>query len=125
MSKCNEGIRIAASSADVRMWEIAAELGMADASLSRKMRNELSEKDKAKCFQIIDKLSARKAKSNFRLDFPKWHSSSEIPDEFHKEKLIDIDGTDISYYVSSWLLAKVKNPMDEKKLLPCRSIPQR
>jgi len=53
----NQDIREAASSAKVRLWQIAAELSMADCNFSRKLRHELSAEEKEKIFSIIKKLA--------------------------------------------------------------------
>lgn len=53
----NMDIREAASKAGVRLWQVADELGIVDNNLSRKLRYELPEGEKARIFAIIDKLS--------------------------------------------------------------------
>lgn len=53
----NQDVRRTAAGAGVKLWQIAAELGIADCSLSRKLRNELPQDQKEKIFAIIDKLS--------------------------------------------------------------------
>ena len=53
----NLDIRAAAVSAGVKLWRVADALGIADASLSRKLRKELSQEEKEKIFSIIRKLS--------------------------------------------------------------------
>ena len=53
----NLDIRAAAVSAGVRLWRVADALGIADASLSRKLRKELPQEEKEKIFSIIQKLS--------------------------------------------------------------------
>ena len=49
----NQDIRRAAAGAGVRLWQIAEALGIADCSLSRKLRKELSQEEKEKIFAII------------------------------------------------------------------------
>lgn len=53
----NQDIRRMAAGNGVRLWQIAKALGIADCSLSRKMRKELSQKEKEKIVRIIRELS--------------------------------------------------------------------
>ena len=53
----NLDIRAEAVSHGVRLWRVAEELGIADASLSRKLRKELPPEEKTKIFSIIQNLS--------------------------------------------------------------------
>lgn len=53
----NQDIRRSAAGAGVRLWQIADALGIADCSLSRKLRKELPQEEKAKIFSIIERLS--------------------------------------------------------------------
>ena len=53
----NQDIRRAAAAPGVRLWQIAEALGIADCSLSRKLRKELSAEEKERIFSIIKKLS--------------------------------------------------------------------
>ena len=53
----NQDIRRAAAGAGVKLWQIADALGIADCSLSRKLRKELSKDEKEKIFSIINRLS--------------------------------------------------------------------
>lgn len=53
----NQDIRRAAAGAGVKLWQIADALGIADCSLSRKLRKELSQEEKDKIFSIIKQLS--------------------------------------------------------------------
>lgn len=53
----NQDIRRMAAGNGVRLWQIAEALGIADCSLSRKMRKELSQKEKEKIVRIIRELS--------------------------------------------------------------------
>jgi len=53
----NKDIRRKAAGAGVKLWQIAYALGIADCSLSRKLRKELPPEEKQKIFSIIDKLS--------------------------------------------------------------------
>lgn len=53
----NIDIRKAAIEAGVKLWQIAEELGIADATLSRKLRRELSDKERERVMEIIRRLS--------------------------------------------------------------------
>lgn len=53
----NQDIRRAAAGAGVKLWQIAEALGIADCSLSRKLRRELPAEEKEKIFSIIRTLS--------------------------------------------------------------------
>lgn len=53
----NQDIRRTAAGAGVKLWQIAEALGIADCSLSRKLRKELPQEEKAKVFSIIERLS--------------------------------------------------------------------
>ncbi len=53
----NEAIRRFAAGNGVKLWQIADALGIADTSLSRKMRKELSPEEKEIIICIIQKLS--------------------------------------------------------------------
>ena len=57
MKIANEEIRKAVKGAGLLMWMVADELGIADHVLSRKLRYELSDKEKQTIYKIIDKLS--------------------------------------------------------------------
>ena len=52
----NTAIRIAVAGSGVKLWQIAEALGIADSSLSRKLRHELPTEEKAKILNIIDQL---------------------------------------------------------------------
>ena len=56
----NADIRTTAQEKGVRLWEIAEYLKISEPTLIRKMRKELSEKEKAVYFDIIEKLAAEK-----------------------------------------------------------------
>lgn len=58
----NLDIRRAAAAAGVRLWEVAERLGMADSSLSRKLRRELSDEDKARVYAAIAELAKEAAR---------------------------------------------------------------
>lgn len=53
----NQDVRRAAAGAGVKLWQIADALGIADCSLSRKLRKELPQEEKDKIFSIIERLS--------------------------------------------------------------------
>lgn len=53
----NQDIRRTAAGAGVKLWQIADALGIADCSLSRKLRKELPQEEKERIFEIIKDLS--------------------------------------------------------------------
>lgn len=53
----NQDIRRTAAGAGVKLWQIAEALGIADCSLSRKLRRELTPEEKDRVFAIIRDLS--------------------------------------------------------------------
>lgn len=55
----NTDIRRAAAANGVRLWEIAEALGIADSTLSKMLRKELSHEKKQDIIAIIDKLSSQ------------------------------------------------------------------
>lgn len=52
----NLDIREEAAAAGVKLWRIAESLGIADHVLSRRLRHELSDEDKARVREIIREL---------------------------------------------------------------------
>ena len=56
----NLQIRVQATEAGVRLWEIAEEMGITDSSFSRKLRRELDPVTKDRIFRIIADLSQRR-----------------------------------------------------------------
>ena len=56
----NKDIRDYARIKDIRLWQIAEELGICDASFSRMLRKELDEVKKESIRSIIDKLAMQK-----------------------------------------------------------------
>ena len=56
----NRDLQLYAAGKGVKQWKIAKELGIAEASLSRKLRNPLSEEDKAAFLSAVEKLSNEK-----------------------------------------------------------------
>lgn len=57
---CNQEIKNAAKSAGVRLWQVAAVYGVNDGNFSRKLRQELPQKEKDKILSIIDRLAQEK-----------------------------------------------------------------
>lgn len=53
----NQDVRRTAAGAGVKLWQIAEALGIADCSLSRKLRKELPQEEKERIFSIIKELS--------------------------------------------------------------------
>lgn len=53
----NQDVRLAAASAGVRLWRIAEAMGIADFTLSRKLRRELPAEEKEKILGIIQTLA--------------------------------------------------------------------
>lgn len=53
----NQDIRRTAAGGGVKLWQITEALGIADCSLSRKLRRELPPEEKEKVFDIIRELS--------------------------------------------------------------------
>lgn len=53
----NQDIRCTAAGAEVKLWQIADALGIADCNFSRKLRKELPQDEKEKIFSIIRDLS--------------------------------------------------------------------
>lgn len=60
----NKDIKVKARKSGVLIWEIADRLGIADTTMSRKLRRELPESEKQEIFKIIDELAAEKQASN-------------------------------------------------------------
>lgn len=53
----NKEIRLYAAGKGVRLWQIAAEMGIRDSSLSRMLRKELSVDKKKEIMGIVDRIS--------------------------------------------------------------------
>mgnify|MGYP002731983536 CR=1 FL=1 len=53
----NKDIREYAVKRGVRLWQIAAQLGINDGNFSRKLRKELSQQEREKILLIIDSLA--------------------------------------------------------------------
>lgn len=56
----NQRIKLAAAGAGVRLWEIAAELGVTDSTFSRRLRKELPEQEKEQILSIIKRLGGER-----------------------------------------------------------------
>ena len=54
----NADVRIVAKEAGIKLWQIAERLGIRDGDFSRKLRYELSEKEKDKIRSIIAEIKA-------------------------------------------------------------------
>ena len=59
---CNMDLRQKAKEIGVFFWQIAAELGVSEPTMTRRLRFELPEQEKQKYLTIINKLSAEKRK---------------------------------------------------------------
>lgn len=59
---CNMDLRQKAKEKGVFFWQIAAELGVSEPTMTRRLRFELSEQEKKMYLTIINKLSAEKRK---------------------------------------------------------------
>ena len=60
MSGPNNDIRDALTSAGFFQWELAAELGLSDGALSRRLRTELTASEKELCFKAVERMKARR-----------------------------------------------------------------
>ena len=56
----NEQIRIAIIQADLKYYQVANKLGIAEHNFSRKLRYELSEEEKARVLKAIEQLKQEK-----------------------------------------------------------------
>lgn len=56
----NEDIRERLKVNNIKYWQVASEYGITDGNFSRKLRKELSNEEKNKIFNIIDKLLKNK-----------------------------------------------------------------
>lgn len=57
MCAINQDVRQKASSAGLKLWQIAEALGIADYTLSRKLRKELPDDEKEQIFSVIRELT--------------------------------------------------------------------
>ena len=60
----NKDIRIYMVQKDVRQWAVALEMGMAEASLSRLLRHEVSPVKKKQITDAIDRLAEKQVSQN-------------------------------------------------------------
>lgn len=58
--KENQDMRNAARKAGIPFWKIADELGISEASMTRKMRRELPDAEKQRVLQIIEQIRKQK-----------------------------------------------------------------
>ena len=58
--KSNQDLRDYAKQKGVRLYEVAAELEVWDSALSRRLRHELSPKDKQDFIKAVDRVARRK-----------------------------------------------------------------
>lgn len=63
MTRANSDIRAAAQKAGVKLWMIAAEIGITDFTLSRRLRFELRADEKRQLMNAIDTIARREAGS--------------------------------------------------------------
>lgn len=63
MTRANSDIRAAAQKAGVKLWMIAAEIGVTDFTLSRRLRFELQADEKRQLMNAIDTIARREAGS--------------------------------------------------------------
>lgn len=56
MEKINSEIRSIIKSSGIRFWQIADRLNISEATMTRKMRHELSEEEKTKIMSIINEI---------------------------------------------------------------------
>ena len=56
----NFDIKQKALKSGVCLWEVAEAIGIADTSMSRKLRKELPQDEKERIFSIIDQIAAEK-----------------------------------------------------------------
>jgi len=54
--RSNEEIRRAIGAAGLKQYQVASALGMLDGNFSRKLRNELPQKEKERILQVIKRL---------------------------------------------------------------------
>lgn len=57
---CNTDIRNAAKDSGIRLWQVADEVGLNESVLSRKLRRELPDEEKAQLLDAISRLARRK-----------------------------------------------------------------
>lgn len=60
IEKKNLDLKFMAYQAGLTLWQIAREMGIADTSLSRKLRYDLSDSDRRRFIDAVEKLSGEK-----------------------------------------------------------------
>lgn len=63
MTRANSDIRVAAHRAGVKFWAVAAEIGVSEATLTRRLRFELQADEKRQLMSAIDTIARREAGS--------------------------------------------------------------
>ena len=61
---CNTEVRNAAKDSGIRLWQVADEIGMNESVLSRKLRKELPDAEKARPLDAIRRLARRKQEAD-------------------------------------------------------------
>lgn len=56
----NNDLKLEAAGRGVRLWEVAAKMGLADATLSRKLRFKLSPDDRERFLTAVDEIAREK-----------------------------------------------------------------
>ena len=60
MSRPNNDIRDSLTRAGFFQWELAAELGLSDGALSRRLRTELTASEKEACFKAVERMKEQR-----------------------------------------------------------------
>lgn len=56
----NNDVRDAVAGEGFCLWQLAAELGLSDGTLSRKLRTEMTASEKESCFKAVERMKARR-----------------------------------------------------------------
>lgn len=64
MTRANGDIRAAAKKSGVKLWMVAAEIGVSEATLCRRMRFELRADEKNQLMSVIEAIARREAESH-------------------------------------------------------------
>ena len=59
----NEAVKDAARSSGIYLWEVAQRLGIADTTLSRKLRRELTAAERERVFKAIEAIKSERESS--------------------------------------------------------------
>ena len=59
MAEANKDLRVLAFSKGIRLWQIAEKLGICESKLSRLLRHQLTEEQRAAFTNAVDQLSLR------------------------------------------------------------------